>query len=117
MYSTVQYENNIYFLDPIREYIGRSRGTNVDCRLVRFIRYIIITFLQVNKIENPKKRKHMQVYINARSRFENDLEYKKLFYDFTYIYQNVSFIKLGNLKYNYAQMACNTKLHSKERKF
>ena len=29
MYPTVQYENNI-FLDPIREYIGRSRGTHAD---------------------------------------------------------------------------------------
>ena len=42
MYPIVQYENNIYFLDPIREYIGRSRGTNADCGLARFIRYIIM---------------------------------------------------------------------------
>jgi len=30
------------FVDPLREYIGRSRGTNADYRLVRFIRYLII---------------------------------------------------------------------------
>jgi hypothetical protein len=42
MYPTVQYEINIYFLESIREYIGRSRGTNADCRLVAFIRYIIM---------------------------------------------------------------------------
>jgi len=42
MYPTVQYENNIFRLDPMREYIGRSRGTNAERRLVRFITYIII---------------------------------------------------------------------------
>ena len=41
MYPTVQYENNILLLDQIRKYIGWSRGTNADCRLVTFIRYII----------------------------------------------------------------------------
>ena len=29
----------LFFWDTIREYIGRSRGTNADGRLVRFIRY------------------------------------------------------------------------------
>jgi hypothetical protein len=37
MYPTIHEK-----FDPIPEYTGRSRGTNADCRLVRFIRYMII---------------------------------------------------------------------------
>jgi len=51
MYSTVQYVNNIFLLDPLREYIGRSRGTNADCWLVRFIWYIISILIGQNDIE------------------------------------------------------------------
>ena len=36
------WKSNI-FLYPIREYIWWTRGANVDCRLVLFIRYIIIS--------------------------------------------------------------------------
>jgi len=42
LYSTVQYGKNTDFLDPIPEYIGRSRGTYEECRLDEFIGYRII---------------------------------------------------------------------------
>ena len=41
LYSTVQYGKNTDFLDPIPEYIGRSRGTYEECPFDEFIGYRI----------------------------------------------------------------------------
>jgi len=46
LYSTVQYGKNTDFLDPIPEYIGRSRGTYEECRLDEFIGYRIMYYIK-----------------------------------------------------------------------